>query len=54
MRLPSGRAGAADWIARLYGRAAYEAWKTREAEIDKLVRQHIYSRSYFMEVCEND
>ena len=31
-------------FTRLYGRAAYEAWKAREAEIDKLMRQHIYSR----------
>ena len=27
-------------FTRLYGRAAYEAWKAREAEIDELMRQH--------------
>ena len=31
-------------FTRLYGRAAYEAWKAREAEIDKLMRQRVYSR----------
>ena len=28
---------------RLYGRAAYEAWKAREAEIDCLVKSGKYS-----------
>ncbi len=31
-------------FTRLYGRAAYEAWKAREAEIDKLMRQRVCSR----------
>ena len=31
-------------FTRLYGRAAYEAWKARETEIDKLMRQRVYSR----------
>jgi len=39
-------------FTRLYGRAAYEAWKAREAEIDKLMRQHIYSRREIIELSE--
>ena len=29
---------------KLYGRAAYEAWQTREAEIDALMRQGVCRR----------
>ena len=28
-------------FTRLYGRAAYEAWKVREVEIDDLARQNV-------------
>ena len=28
-------------FTRLYGRAAYEAWKVREAEIDDLARRNV-------------
>ena len=28
-------------FTRLYGRAAYEAWKAREAEIDDLARRNV-------------
>ena len=31
-------------FTRLYGRAAYEAWKAREAEIDELMRRRVCSR----------
>ena len=31
-------------FTRLYGRAAYEAWKAREAEIDELMRRRACSR----------
>ena len=41
-------------FTRLYGRAAYEAWKAREAEIDKLVRQRIYSRREIIELRESN
>ena len=37
---------------RLYGRAAYEAWKSREAEIDKLMQQRVYSRREIIELRE--
>ena len=30
-------------FTRLYGRAAYEAWKAREAEIDELMRRRVCS-----------
>ena len=39
-------------FTRLYGRAAYEAWKSREAEIDKLMRQRVYSRREIIELRE--
>ena len=39
-------------FTRLYGRAAYEAWKAREAEIDKLMRQRVYSRREIIELRE--
>ena len=39
-------------FTRLYGRAAYEAWKAREAEIDKLMQQHVYSRREIIELRE--
>ena len=41
-------------FTRLYGRAAYEAWKAREAEIDKLMRQRIYSRREIIELRESN
>ncbi len=41
-------------FTRLYGRAAYEAWKAREAEIDKLMRQHVYSRREIIELRESN
>ncbi len=31
-------------FTRLYGRAAYETWKAREAEIDELMRRRVCSR----------
>ena len=31
-------------FTRLYGRAAYEAWKAREAEIDELMRRRVCNR----------
>ena len=34
---------ASDVFTRLYGRAAYEAWKAREAEIDGLAKSGHYS-----------
>ena len=39
-------------FTRLYGRAAYEAWKAREAEIDELMRQRVYSRREIIELRE--
>ena len=39
-------------FTRLYGRAAYEAWKSREAEIDKLMQQRVYSRREIIELRE--
>ena len=39
-------------FTRLYGRAAYEAWKSREAEIDKLMRQRVNSRREIIELRE--
>ena len=39
-------------FTRLYGRAAYEAWKAREAEIDKLMRQRVCSRREIIELRE--
>ena len=31
-------------FTHLYGRASYEAWKAREAEIDELMRRRVCSR----------
>lgn len=39
-------------FTRLYGRVAYEDWKVREAEIDKLMRQRVYSRREIIELRE--
>ena len=41
-------------FTRLYGRSAYEAWKAREAEIDKLMRQRIYSHREIIELRESN
>ncbi len=41
-------------FTRLYGRTAYEAWKAREAEIDNLMRQHVYSRREIIELRESN
>ena len=41
-------------FTRLYGRAAYEAWKAREAEIDELMRQRVYSRREIIELRESN
>ena len=43
---------ASSCFTRLYGRSAYEAWKSREAEIDKLMRQRVYSRREIIELRE--
>ena len=39
-------------FTRLYGRAAYEAWKAREAEIDKLMHRRVCSRREIIELRE--
>ena len=39
-------------FTRLYGRAAYEAWKAREAEIDKLMQQRVYGHREIIELRE--
>ena len=39
-------------FTRLYGRVAYEAWKAREAEIDELMRQRVYSRREIIDLRE--
>ena len=39
-------------FTRLYGRAAYEAWKAREAEIDELMRRRVCSRREIIELRE--
>ena len=42
MRIKSQTEKASPCFTRPYGRAAYEAWKARESEIDELMRQHAY------------
>ena len=39
-------------FTRLYGRAAYEAWKAHEAEIDELMRRRVCSRREIIELRE--
>jgi hypothetical protein len=39
---------------RLYGRAAYEAWKAREAEIDGLAKSGQYSASSICRLREDN
>ncbi len=41
-------------FSRLYGRAAYEAWKTREAEIDGLAKSGQYSVSSICHLREDN
>ena len=41
-------------FTRLYGRAAYEAWKTREAEIDGLAKSGQYSVSSICHLREDN
>ena len=41
-------------FTRLYGRAAYEAWKAREAEIDGLAKSGRYSVSSICHLREDN
>ena len=41
-------------FTRLYGRAAYEAWKAREAEIDGLAKSGQYSVSSICHLREDN
>ena len=41
-------------LTRLYGRAAYEAWKAREAEIDGLAKSGQYSVTSICRLRENN
>ena len=41
-------------FTRLYGRAAYEAWKVREAEIDGLAKSGQYSVSSICHLREDN
>ena len=41
-------------FTRLYGRAAYEAWKAREAEIDGLAKSGHYSVSSICRLREDN
>ena len=41
-------------FTRLYGRAAYEAWKAREAEIDGLAKSGQYSVSSICRLREDN